>query len=63
MTNSNLKRLDIIRSKNKNITLEIDGGIKDTNIEEVKKHTDIAVVGSYIVNNHDYNQAINNLKN
>ena len=46
-----------------NITIEIDGGIKDTNIEEVKKYVDIAVVGSYITNSHDYNQAINNLKN
>ncbi len=60
---NSLKRLDIIKSKNKNIILEIDGGIKDNNIEEVKKHTDIIVVGSYIINNPDYNQAINNLKN
>lgn len=60
---NSLERLDIIKKKNKNIILEIDGGIKDTNIEEVKKHTNIAVVGSYIVNSNDYNQAINNLKN
>ena len=52
-----------IRKLNKDIILEIDGGINNTNIEEVKKYVDIAVVGSYITNNNDYNEAINNLKN
>ena len=42
--------------------IEIDGGIKDTNIEEIKKYIDVAVVGSYITNSEDYNKAINNLK-
>jgi len=46
-----------------NITIQMDGGIKDTNINEIKKYTDIAVVGSYITNNNNYNEAINNLKN
>lgn len=52
-----------LRKINKDITIEIDGGIKDTNIDEVKKYIDIAVVGSYITNSNDYNEAINNLKN
>lgn len=52
-----------IRELNQNITIEIDGGIKDTNIKEIKKYVDIAVVGSYITNSNDYNEAINNLKN
>lgn len=62
MPNS-LEKAKELRNLNKNITIEIDGGIKDTNIEEVKKYVDIAVVGSYITNSNDYNQAINNLKN
>ena len=62
MPNSLIKAKQI-KSYNKNIIIEIDGGINDTNIEEVKKHVDIAVVGSYITNSNDYNKAINNLKN
>ena len=52
-----------IKKLNKNITIEMDGGIKDTNIKKLKNNIDIAVVGSYITNNNDYNKAINNLKN
>lgn len=62
MPNSLIKAQEL-RNINKDITIEIDGGINDTNIKEVKKYVDIAVVGSYITNNDDYNQAINNLKN
>ena len=35
----------------------------EESINEIKKYVDIAVVGSYITNNDNYNQAINNLKN
>lgn len=58
-----LNKAKKIKELNKNIIIEIDGGINNTNIEIVKKHVDIAVVGSYIINNNDYNEAINNLKN
>ena len=60
---STLEKATSIRNINKNIIIEIDGGIKDTNIGLVKQYVDIAVVGSYIINNNDYNKAINNLKN
>lgn len=60
---NSLDKAKKLRELNKNITIEIDGGIKDTNIKEIKKYVDIAVVGSYITNSNDYNQAINNLKN
>ena len=60
---SSLDKAKELRDINKNITIEIDGGINDTNIEEIKQYVDIAVVGSYITNSNDYNQAINNLKN
>ena len=62
MPNS-LNKAKEIRKLNSNIIIEIDGGIKDTNINEVKKYVDIAVVGSYITKQEDYNKAINNLKN
>ena len=62
MPNS-LEKAKYLRKLNPNITIEIDGGIKDTNIKEVKKYVDIAVVGSYITNNNNYQEAINNLKN
>ena len=52
-----------IKNINKEIIIEMDGGINDTNIEDLKNHIDIAVVGSYIINNNNYNEAINNLKN
>lgn len=62
MPNSLIKAKKI-RDLNQNITIEIDGGIKDTNITEIKEYADIAVVGSYITNSNDYNETINNLKN
>ena len=62
MPNSLIKAKKI-RDLNQNIIIEIDGGIKDTNIKEIKEYVDIAVVGSYITNSTDYNEAINNLKN
>ena len=52
-----------LRKLNKDIIIEMDGGINNTNIKEIKQFIDIAVVGSYITNSNDYNQAINNLKN
>ena len=58
-----LEKAKIIKEFKQDITLEIDGGINNTNINEVKKYIDIAVVGSYITNKDDYNKAINTLKN
>lgn len=58
-----LEKAKTIRNINKDITIEIDGGINDNNIDIIKKYVDIAVVGSYIINSNDYNKAINNLKN
>ena len=52
-----------IRNLNKHVIIEMDGGIKDTNINEIKNYIDIAVVGSYITNSNNYNEAINKLKN
>lgn len=60
---STLEKTKQLRKINKSIIIEMDGGIKDTNIDQLKDHIDIAVVGSYITKKEDYNQAINKLKN
>lgn len=52
-----------LKKINKKITIEMDGGINNINIKNIKPYIDIAVVGSYITNNNNYNEAINNLKN
>ena len=44
-----------------NYLIEVDGGINSDNIKKLNK-CDIAVVGSYITNNNDYNDAIDSLK-
>lgn len=51
-----------IKKLKTNLLIEMDGGIKDNNINLIKPYIDIAVVGSYIINHNDYNEAINNLK-
>ena len=43
--------------------IEVDGGINNETIQLIKESTDIAVVGSYITNSKDYQEAINSLKN
>lgn len=47
---------------NNNIKIEVDGGINNNTIKKIKK-ADIAVSGSYIINNDDYNYKIDQLKN
>ena len=62
--NTNLNKLEkYIKNKYKDITVEVDGGINDTTINKIKDTIDIAVVGSYITNSNDYQEAINSLKN
>lgn len=57
------ERIKYIRNKNKNIIIEVDGGINNETIRKIKDIANIAVVGSYITNKEDYEEAINNLKN
>ena len=52
-----------IKKKNNKVILEIDGGINDITISRIKDIVDIAVVGTYITNKDNYQEAINNLKN
>ena len=55
-------RINEIKSLRNDITIEVDGGINNTTIKKQKNNTDIAVVGTYITNNENYQKAINNLK-
>lgn len=57
------KRIEAIIAKNPDIIIEVDGGINNLTIQKIKNNIDIAVVGSYIINSQDYQEAINNLKN
>ena len=57
------ERIKYIRNKNKDIIIEVDGGINNETISKIKDIANIAVVGSYITNKEDYEEAINNLKN
>ena len=58
-----LGRIKKIKAWNPNIITEIDGGVNNGNINDIKNNTDIAVVGRYIIKEKDYQKAINNLKN
>ena len=58
-----IERIKNIKKQNSNILIEVDGGINNITIKEIKPYINIAVVGSYIIKNNDYNEAINNLKN
>ncbi len=58
-----IDRIKYVRNKKPDILIEVDGGINIDTIDKIKYITDIAVVGSYITNNDNYQKAINNLKN
>ena len=51
-----------IRKIKKDIIIEVDGGINNQTVKNVKKYTDIVVSGSYIINSEDYNESILLLK-
>ena len=58
-----INRIKQIRNKRQDIKIEIDGGVNNETIKLIDDIADIAVVGSYITNNNNYQEAINNLKN
>ena len=64
---SQLRKIENIRKMiektGKDIDLEVDGGIKDTNAKSViNAGANVLVAGSYIFNSNNYSDAINNLK-
>ena len=58
-----ITRIKYLRNKKPDILIEVDGGIDDKTIKDINLICDIAVSGSYIINNDNYQKAINNLKN
>ena len=58
-----INKIKEIRKKRNEIIIEIDGGINNETINKIYNLVDIAVVGSYIVNSNNYEEAINLLKN
>ena len=60
---SSIEKINYIRKKNKDMIIEVDGGINNETITKIKNISDIAVIGSYIINSNNYEETINNLKN
>lgn len=57
-----LSRAEYIKKINNNLSLEIDGGVNNTNVDLIKDSgIDTIVVGSYITKSDDYLNRINNL--
>lgn len=58
------KRLkDLIEKRNKNCLIEVDGGVSDKNIYELRDAgVDVVVAGSYVFGSGDYKKAIESLK-
>lgn len=62
---STIERIKAINKmiKDKDIIIEVDGGINDSNIEKLKEeNVDIVVVGSFITNNENYEEQIKKIK-
>ena len=57
-----LNRAEYIKKINNNLSIEIDGGVNNTNVDLIKDSgIDTIVVGSYITKSDDYLNRINNL--
>ena len=56
-----LNKIDIIKQHNKDITIEIDGGINEETIKQLHD-IDIVVVGSFITNYDNYQEQIDKLE-
>lgn len=55
-----LKKIDVIKQLNKDITIEIDGGINEETIKQLHD-IDIVVVGSFMTNYDNYQEQIDKL--
>ncbi len=57
------KLKELINKRNPSCLIEIDGGVNDKNVQELKSvGVDIVVAGSYVFQNEDYSKAIKSLK-
>ena len=59
-----LKKLkELINKRNPNCLIQVDGGVNDKNIHELKEAgVDVVVAGSYVFGNSDYSKAIKSLQ-
>ncbi|MGB5791731.1 ribulose-phosphate 3-epimerase [Poseidonibacter sp.] len=54
---------ELINKRNPNCLIEVDGGVNDKNIHDLKDAgVDIVVAGSYVFGNEDYSKAIKSLQ-
>ena len=58
-----IDKIKELRKYNKDIIIEVDGGITNETIKLIKDDINIAVSASYITNSNNYQKAINDLKN
>jgi ribulose-phosphate 3-epimerase len=57
------KLKELINKRNPNCLIEVDGGVSDKNIKELKEAgVDIVVAGSYVFGSSDYKKAIESLQ-
>ena len=57
------KLKELINKRNPNCLIEVDGGVNDKNVQELKDAgVDIVVAGSYVFGNEDYSKAIKSLQ-
>lgn len=57
------KLKELINKRNPNCLIEVDGGVSNKNIQELKDAgVDIVVAGSYVFGSSDYKQAIDSLR-
>ena len=57
------KLKELINKRNPNCLIEVDGGVNDKNIHELKEAgVDVVVAGSYVFGNSDYSKAIKSLQ-
>ncbi len=57
------KLKELINKRNPNCLIEVDGGVSDKNIQELKDAgVDIVVAGSYVFGSKNYKQAIDSLR-
>lgn len=54
---------ELIKKRNPNCLIQVDGGVSNKNIKELKEAgVDIVVAGSYVFSSSDYKQAIDSLR-
>ena len=57
------KLKELIKKRNPNCLIEVDGGVSDKNIKELKDAgVDVVVAGSFVFGSSDYKKAIDSLK-